>query len=420
MSQSLDPPDNSAWVTGSPTGIERRSFHGVLEANRSVIGVSVVSVSPLARFALIREFYHEFSRILPSLVSTDRCAECGAPKDAQSRFCTSCGSTEKASGLAGAPSASLGEASVRNRWLSYLPVSAALSTIYPIAGLYCSGVAGVILSNVWRNSDDLRRAAKSYALGELLLSKPVMSSTSARSSVAWSASHSSGGLRDLLSHRLRPFRTSGSAQIIRLDRIPVPGHSSYPLKRRFLATIIREGPAVRISLTSMRPSLLPSGSGPDLETALNDLGRHLQSMVLEHRNIPPHVRGPESSGMQRVLNHLVDWEQYERENPVIQPLWGRIESRTPVGLSIFWSVGPDGLQDKIGTLADKDVPASLSPIGVGQWFYGAAKCYPNRIEWVEEPHVVPDPTDLEARRALWESLPRVPADEPGCWPLKKK
>jgi hypothetical protein len=125
-------------------------------------------------------------------------------------------------------------------------------------------------------------------------------------------------------HRLGALRPSGNAQIIRLERIPVPGHTSYPLRRRFLATIIREGPSVRISLSGVGPTILPSGSGPDLETAWNHLGRHLHSMALEHRNIPPHVRGPESGRIQKILNHLVDWEQYERENPVIQPLWGRI------------------------------------------------------------------------------------------------
>jgi hypothetical protein len=363
MIKTLEQLQRSSWITGSPTGIEKRQLHGGYEASR---GFFDAYVGALGRWIGIQAKFREFADVCresgPSRELADQFAQLAAQQDRWASFCIWCASSEDRNWVSMVDFGSLQDASFKNRpsFLEY---------------------------------DNLRfpRTLRRFVVER----------------------------RPLLHYAGSP-RLGGSAQFRLLDRIPVPGHTSYPLRRRFLATIIREWPSVRISLSGMLPSQLPSGTGPDLETALNRLGRHLHSLVLEHRNNPPHVRGPESSRIQQILNHLVDWEQYERENPVIQPLWGRIESRTPVGLSIFWSVGPHGLQDKIGTIADKDVPASLSPIGVGQWFYGAAKCYPNRIEWVEEPHVVPDPTDLEARRALWESLPRVPADEPGCWPLKKK
>ena len=55
----------------------------------------------------------------------------------------------------------------------------------------------------------------------------------------------------------------------------------------------------------------------------------------------------------------------------------------------------------------------------GQWFYGTAKCYPDRIEWIDLPFEVPDPADPVARAELWDQLDVEYANEPGCWPARE-
>ena len=66
-----------------------------------------------------------------------------------------------------------------------------------------------------------------------------------------------------------------------------------------------------------------------------------------------------------MLNHMVNWEQYEQENPVLQPLWGRVKRRASRGLSVLWLIGPAGIRDATGILPDKDVPASLAGMSAG-------------------------------------------------------
>jgi hypothetical protein len=48
------------------------------------------------------------------------------------------------------------------------------------------------------------------------------------------------------------------------------------------------------------------------------------------------------------------------------------------------------------------------------------KQHPDRLEWVEEPYVVPDPHDLAARRQAWEAIPTVLADQAGAWPVETR
>jgi hypothetical protein len=101
-------------------------------------------------------------------------------------------------------------------------------------------------------------------------------------------------------------------------------------------------------------------------------------------------------------------------------MWGQVRERLADGsLRIYWVIGPNGARDREAILRSRDVHPSLAAIPVGRWFDGAARSYPDRIEWIEDAEEVPDPKDPEARRALWESLPKVAADQPDCWPLKQ-
>jgi hypothetical protein len=200
----------------------------------------------------------------------------------------------------------------------------------------------------------------------------------------------------------------------------IPGKVAYPL-RHPISVNIAAGPAgLSIEPTGGDLRGLLAGHGPTLEAAEEDFGRCFDRLVQENRAIPPHARTDENERIAGILDDLVDWERYRRDNPLIQPMWGQVRERRADGsLRIHWIIGPRGARDREEDLPVRDVHPSLAAIPVGRWFEGAAKSYLDRIEWIEHAEEVPDPKDPEARRALWESLAKVPADEPDCWPLKR-
>ena len=101
-------------------------------------------------------------------------------------------------------------------------------------------------------------------------------------------------------------------------------------------------------------------------------------------------------------------------------MWGQVRERRADGsLGIHWVIGPDQARDAEAYCPLATFPSLLAEVEVGRWFYGTARCYPDHIEWIDEPVDVPDPNDPEARQALWDSLPRITADEPGCGPMKE-
>ena len=228
----------------------------------------------------------------------------------------------------------------------------------------------------------------------------------------------SGYLYQMLYSSLAISSHHSIALPIAVNRIHSPDLPGYPLRRTYLITVNLDSDGALAEIREVSAIIPLRGRGADVDLALRDLARCFDRIVRENHFIPPHVRNQASNRIDAILNHMVDWEQYEQENPVLQPFWGRVTRRTARGLTIAWLTGPAGIRDTTGFLPKKDVPLSLARMSDGQWFYGTAKCYPDRLEWVEDPHAVPDPSDPEARRQLWDSLPKVAADEPGCWPVK--
>jgi hypothetical protein len=217
----------------------------------------------------------------------------------------------------------------------------------------------------------------------------------------------------------RPVRT-GPTPSDQGEVIQVLKMAAYSLRRPVSLSVI-SGPS-GLSVEPLAGELrgLLNGHGPTLAAAEEDIGRRFDELIRENRAIPPHARTPENERIARILGGLVDWERYERENPPKQPMWGQVrEQRADGSLRIHWIIGPNELNDQEGDLRGPEVHPSLAAIPVGRWFYGVARSFPDHIEWVEDPEEVPDPRDPEARRALWESLPKVPANEPDCWPLKR-
>jgi hypothetical protein len=162
------------------------------------------------------------------------------------------------------------------------------------------------------------------------------------------------------------------------------------------------------------------GKGTSDELAIAAFSESFHHLVITHHRKPPHLRTDEDRRINRVLDHLIDWRQFEVENPIEQPLWGRIGKRDEHGqLSVFWICGPCGESEAEAKLFAPDVVEEFEGIGEGHWFYGAGRVFPDRIEWTSRPVEVPDPHDEAAVRAAWDLIPPHVMSNPAAWPLKK-
>ncbi len=216
--------------------------------------------------------------------------------------------------------------------------------------------------------------------------------------------------------RLNPTLLTSLA---RLGSIPVPGKSAYPLRCPILLCVVMRSDGVSIQPLGDSLGHMLTAHGPTLEAALENFGRRFDLLVEANRAVPPHVRTPENQRIAGILDHLVDWYRYEQDNPLAQSMWGQVRARLADGsLLVFWLSGPNEARNREAVLPGRDVSRSLSEIHVNDWFYGSAKCFPDRVEWIDLPERAPAPDDMEARKVLFDNLPKEFADEPGCWPLK--
>ena len=203
-------------------------------------------------------------------------------------------------------------------------------------------------------------------------------------------------------------------------RPPEPAeHHGYPLRRTQLVTFNRGKGGVTAELREVSRSLGLRGLGTDEDAALRDLERGFDQLVREKVRIPPHARRPEDDRLRLVVNYLIDWKEFDRENPTPHLLWGRIVSqRASARPRVHWLVGPDGVREQTAVLPLKLVSPYFLQLNAGDWFRAVVLEYPERVEWVEPPTRSPDPTDPEVREAAWEAIPRIMADWPDVWPLK--
>jgi len=205
-------------------------------------------------------------------------------------------------------------------------------------------------------------------------------------------------------------------------RPPEPAeHHGYPLRRTQLVTFNREKVGVTAELKEASRLLGLQGLGIDEDAALRDLERRFDQLVWEKVRIPPHARGAADDTLRVVINHLVDWDQFARENPPSRLLWGKIERLTSSRLPmIHWLVGPDGLRERSAVLPRKFWTPYFGLLAPGDWFRGAAREYFDHVEWDDPPTRCPDPTDPRNRQAVWDAIPCIGADDPDAWPLKRK
>jgi hypothetical protein len=205
-------------------------------------------------------------------------------------------------------------------------------------------------------------------------------------------------------------------------RSPEPAeHHGYPLRGTWLVTFNREKAGVTAELREVSQLLGLRGQGTDEEAALRDLERGFEQLVREKVRIPPHARRAADDSLRVFIDHLVDWDRFARENPPSRLLWGKIERVTSSGLPmIHWLVGPEGLRNQRATLPRRFWTPYFGLLVPGDWFQGAAREYPDRVEWDEPPTLCLDPTDPRNQQAAWDAIPRIEANDPEAWPLKQK
>jgi hypothetical protein len=204
-----------------------------------------------------------------------------------------------------------------------------------------------------------------------------------------------------------------------VERLRSEEYHGYPLRRAVLVVFNRDGRKVTAELKEVAGILKIRGVGMDEESALRDLEVQFEKLVREKVRVPPHVREKKDLPLVLVINCLVDWKRFDRENPLPTPLWGQVlKHRNGHSPRIRWLLGPNKIRKQTTPLPASHTHPFILELPEGQWFKGVVKEYPDRIEWVEPPYRVPDPTDPEERRRAWEAIPTIYADQPGVWPVK--
>ena len=205
---------------------------------------------------------------------------------------------------------------------------------------------------------------------------------------------------------------------IKLTSIAVPNKPSYPLNCPLTFTVWQRLDRVTVVPSDLQDYEELRGSAPVFRQAFEDFGRRFDLWVQKHWRVPPHLRTSKDLRVVHILQRVVNWERYDAENPIVQPMWGRVQERLPNGsIRIFWVIGPHETQDEEAVLPKRDVVPALTEIDPGRWFYGTAKCYTDHVSWIEQPELAPAPDDEWARAILWQSLPTEVANEPHSWPL---
>lgn len=211
-----------------------------------------------------------------------------------------------------------------------------------------------------------------------------------------------------------------STTYLSCDRLPSRAHGSYPLRDSCVLILSPDGIIVTVSIPELSGKLDLSGTGTNRNAAMADLEINLDRVVRKYHFVPPHARTTEIDQADAILNHLIDWERFDAENPVEQPLWGRVDGLQGDGdIRVHWISGPNDEHDETSVLAAEFVEPALRGLHVGEWFYGAGRVFPDRLEWTTAPVRIPDPHDEQAIRAAWDLIPVVVMSDPNAWPLRR-
>jgi hypothetical protein len=214
-----------------------------------------------------------------------------------------------------------------------------------------------------------------------------------------------------------------SAQVARpfaLQRLRSPEHGGYPLRRTLLVIFNREQGHVTADLKEVSSILGIRGMGVDEASALGDLERHFDRLVREKVRIPPHAQHEQDNPIRIIVDFLVDWEQFARENPSPRLLLGRvIKPADPGPMKVQWIFGPQGIRHQALAIPRQYENVYFTRLARDDWFKAVVLEFPNRVEWIEPPAKCADPKDPAMIQAAWDAIPRFAANEPDIWPMKE-
>ena len=205
-----------------------------------------------------------------------------------------------------------------------------------------------------------------------------------------------------------------------LDEIEARDGTVYPLRQEITVVVKEVVNSANAFIQELKWLEPLCGRGPTADKAVEAFGESFHALVKHHHRKPSHMLTNDDAVVKRVLDHLIDWRQYEAMNPVEQPLWGRKGKRDKQGdLLVHWIVGPSDENDKEGTIHADDVCPELDELQEHAWFFGSGKVFQDHIEWMSLPVEVPDPHDEEASRAAWDLIPPHVMSDAGAWPLRR-
>jgi hypothetical protein len=208
-------------------------------------------------------------------------------------------------------------------------------------------------------------------------------------------------------------------QVRYVRRLTVPGGPSYPLRRSFGVTLFRDDRGAQATIPELASVVSLQGQGKTDDDALAVLADLFDRLVEDHWRVPPHAQTDEDRSISRVLAHMVNWDEYEAENPVEEALWGRVQRiLDDSSRQVFWFLGPGGVKDTTEVLPAGPVCRALWELEEGDWFYGAGKLLGNRLVWTVAPVRAPDPHDPEAVREAWDLIPSKVMSDAAAWPLR--
>jgi len=224
-----------------------------------------------------------------------------------------------------------------------------------------------------------------------------------------------------LAIRLQQADSVSASKPIFLRRVVARDGTVYPLRMEITVIVKRAVGSAAAFIHELRWLESLSGQGKSGELAIEAFSQSFHRLVTMHHRKPPHLQTEQDKKINRVLDHLIDWRQFEIENPIEQPLWGKIGKRNSRGyLRVYWIIGPTDEIDKESLISAHNVAEDLDLIGEGKWFYGAGRVFPDRIEWTTRPVETPDPRDTEAIKTAWDLIPAHVMSDPHAWPLRKK
>jgi hypothetical protein len=209
-------------------------------------------------------------------------------------------------------------------------------------------------------------------------------------------------------------------QIKHVNRLIVRGGPSYPLRRSFGVIVFQGDRIAEATIRELESVVMLQGRGKSESDALANLAHQFHRLVEEHWHVPPHDQTDEDRRINRVLAHMVNWEEYEAENPVEEPFWGRIDRVLDDGSrQVYWYLGPRGAHGTKELLPGLSGFHELGELREGDWFYGAGKVISNQLIWTVAPVRAPDPHDPEAVREAWDLIPAKVMSDAAAWPLRQ-